>query len=76
MEFPTWTMLLKNKNKLKIFWKNTKQKVMKHIVWKLPKMYHLNYLILAFYTNFRPIKIDLSGNTKNSKKWPIFGIFK
>ena len=26
-------------------------------------MSHLNFLILAFSTNFWPIKIDLSGNT-------------
>ena len=35
-----------------------------HIVWKSPKMYHLKFFsILAFSTNFCPIKIDLSGNT-------------
>ena len=38
----------------------------KHIVWKLLKMSHLIFLILAFSTNFCPIKIDLSGNTV----WP------
>ena len=37
-----------------------------HIVWKLLKMSHLNFWILAFYTNFCPIKIDPSGNTV----WP------
>ena len=38
-----------------------------HIVWKLLKMSHLNFfLILAFSTNFCPIKTDLSGNTV----WP------
>ena len=37
-----------------------------HIVWKLLKMSHLNFSILAFSTNFWPIKIDLSGNTV----WP------
>ena len=47
-----------------------------HIVWKLLKMSHL---ILAFSTNFCPIKTDLSGNTvwhklqvfKNSPNWPF-----
>ena len=34
-----------------------------NIVWKLLKMSHLNFWILAFSTNFCPIKIDLSGNT-------------
>ena len=34
-----------------------------HIVWKLLKMSHLIFLILAFLTNFCPIKTDLSGNT-------------
>ena len=37
-----------------------------HIVWKLLKMSHLNFWILAFSTNFCPIKSDLSGNTV----WP------
>ena len=37
-----------------------------HIVWKLLKMSHLNFWILAFSTNFCPIKNDLSGNTV----WP------
>ena len=35
-------------------------------VWKSPKMSHLNFWILAFSTNFWPIKTDLSGNTV----WP------
>ena len=34
-----------------------------HIVWKLLKMSHLNFWILAFSTNFCPIKTDLPGNT-------------
>ena len=34
-----------------------------HLVWKLLKMLHLNFWILAFFTNFYPIKTDLSGNT-------------
>ena len=42
-----------------------------------------NFLILAFSSNFCPIKTDLSGNNvdrklqifKNSPKWTIFGIF-
>ena len=34
-----------------------------HIVWKLLKVSHLNFWILAIFTNFWPIKIDLSGNT-------------
>ena len=33
----------------------------RHIVWKLPKMSHLNFSNLAFCTNFWPIKTDLSG---------------
>ena len=37
-----------------------------HNVWKLLKMSHSNFLILAFSTNFCPIKTDLSGNTV----WP------
>ena len=37
-----------------------------HIVWKILKMSHLNFSILAFSINFCPIKIDLSGNTV----WP------
>ena len=37
-----------------------------HIVWKLPKMSQFNFWILAFSTNFCPIKTDLSGNTV----WP------
>ena len=37
-----------------------------HIIWKLLKMSHLNFWILAFSTNFCPIKTDLSGNTV----WP------
>ena len=37
-----------------------------HSVWKLLKMSHLNFLILAFFTNFCPNKTDLSGNTV----WP------
>ena len=37
-----------------------------HNVWKLLKMSHLNCWILAFSTNFCPIKSDLSGNTV----WP------
>ena len=37
-----------------------------HIVWKSLKMSHLNVWILAFSTNFCPIKADLSGNTV----WP------
>ena len=37
-----------------------------HIVWKLLKMSHLNFWILAFSTIFCPIKTDMSGNTV----WP------
>ena len=37
-----------------------------HSVWKSPKMSHLNFSILAFSTNFCPIKTDLSGNSV----WP------
>ena len=40
---------------------------LRHSVWKSPKMSHLNFFsILAFSTNFCPIKTDLSGNTV----WP------
>ena len=35
----------------------------RHSVWKSHKMSHLNFSILAFSTNFWPIKTDLSGNT-------------
>ena len=34
-----------------------------HVVWKLLRMSHLNFGILAFSTNFCPIKTDMSGNT-------------
>ena len=37
-----------------------------HIVWKLVKMSHLKFWILAFSTTFCLIKTDLSGNTV----WP------
>ena len=37
-----------------------------HIVWKWLKMSHLNFSILAFFTNFWLIKTDLSG----SSVWP------
>ena len=51
-----------------------------HIVWKLLKMSQLNFWILAFSTNFCPIKTDLSGNTvwpqaSDFQKYTIFGIF-
>ena len=54
-----------------------------HSVWKSPKMSHLNFSILAFSTNFCPIKTDLSGNTvwpqtsdfQKLAKMTIFGIF-
>ena len=36
------------------------------LFWKLLKMSHLNFLTLAFSTNFCPNKTDLSGNTV----WP------
>ena len=39
---------------------------LKHIVWKLLIMTHLNFWISAFSTNFCPTKTDLSGNTV----WP------
>ena len=44
-----------------------------HIVWKLLKMSHLKFLLLAFSNNFWPIKTDLSGNFRLKKKWTIFG---
>ena len=34
-----------------------------HVVWKLFKMSHLNFSMLAFSTSFYPIKSDLSGNS-------------
>ena len=37
-----------------------------HIIWKLLKMSHLKFWILAFSSNFCPFKTDLSGNTV----WP------
>ena len=37
-----------------------------HIVWKLLKMSHLSFWILAFSINICPSKTDLSGNTV----WP------
>ena len=54
-----------------------------HIVWKILKMSHLNFWILAFSPNFCPIKTDLSGNTvwpqasgfQKPSKWTILGIF-
>ena len=36
-------------------------------------MSYLSFPILAFFTNFYPLKSDMSGN--NSPKWTIFGIF-
>ena len=39
------------------------QQILQHIVWKLLKMSHLKFLILAFSANFCPITSDLSGNT-------------
>ena len=66
------TMKAKHRSKSKLLrTSNTKtwnlrniQKVFKP--WKLLKMSHLNFWILAISTNFCPIKIDLSGNTV----WP------
>ena len=54
-----------------------------HGVWKSFKMSHLNFWILAFSTNFCPIKIDLYGSTvwqqasvfQKLAKLSIFGIF-
>ena len=54
-----------------------------HNVWKLLIMSHLDFLILAFSTNFCSIESDLSGNTvwpqalgfQNSPKQSIFGTF-
>ena len=53
-----------------------------HNVWKLLKMSHLKFSILAFSTNFCPINTDLSGNTvwqqssvfQKLAKLTIFGI--
>ena len=38
----------------------------RHSVWKSPIMSHLKFWILAFSSNFCPIKTDMSGNTV----WP------
>ena len=54
-----------------------------HSIWKSPKMSHLIFWILAFSTNFWPIKTDLSGNSvwpqaldfQKLAKLSIFGIF-
>ena len=57
-----------------------------HRGWNMEKKLRTkahNFLILAFSSNFCPIKTDLSGNNvdrklqifKNSPKWTIFGIF-
>ena len=58
----------------KISWfpliKNTK--LLSHIAWKLLKMSHLNFWILAFSTNFCPITTDLPGNTV----WPQASYFQ
>ena len=48
------------------FWNAFSTFFQRHIVWKLLKMSHLYFWILAFSTNFCPIKTDLSGNTV----WP------
>ena len=47
-----------------------------HSVWKLLKMSHLNFSILAFSTNFCSIKSDLSGSTVwlhtlDFQNWPF-----
>ena len=52
----------------------------KHSVWKILKMSHLNFSIVAFSTNFCPIKTDLFGNTVwqaslKLSKLTIVGIF-
>ena len=68
------------KNSLVVSGKNFKHS---HIVWKLLKMFHLNFWILAFSINFCHNKTDLSGNTvwaqasdfQKLAKWAIFGIF-
>ena len=50
---------------------------------KLLKMSHFRFSILAFSTNFCPIKVDLSGNTvesgpksKNGPIWPVLAHLK
>ena len=40
--------------------------------WKSPKMSHMSYSILVFFTNFCQIKTDLSGNAV----WPQASSFK
>ena len=46
--------------------------VILHIVWKLTKMSHLDFSILAFYNNFCSFKTNLSGNTV----WPQTSSFQ
>ena len=45
-----------------VFFQEYESRSKVHIVWKLLKMSHLDFLILVFSTNFCPIKTDLSGN--------------
>ena len=56
---PTLSSFFMNNKKNTIFGKS-------HNVWKLLKMSHFSFLFLAFPTIFRPLKIDLYGNTV----WP------
>ena len=49
-----------------LMYKNRTSFTIKHTVWKLLKMSHLIFLILAFSPIFGPIQADLSGNTV----WP------
>ena len=58
-----WSKLIGKTNNIWIF---APKMNYRHIVWKLLKISHLNFWILAFSTNFCPIKTDLSGNTV----WP------
>ena len=48
---------------LPLTWQIHKIQLPGHNVWKLLEMSHLSFSILAFSTNFCPIKSDLSGNT-------------
>ena len=58
---------VEKKKKVSQFWvQTTFCKSIQNHNWKSPNMSHLSFPILAFSTNFCPIKTDLSGNTV----WP------
>ena len=45
---------------------------LKHTVWKIHKISRLNFSFLAFFTNFCPIKMEMSGSTV----WPQISGFQ